>query len=56
MEKEENMKKAKLILLAGLAIAVSLTGCQKKEVKPGDVAGYGRYSGRTGVQGICRQL
>ena len=34
------MKKAKLILLAGLAIAVSLTGCQKKEVKPGDVAGY----------------
>ena len=40
MEKEENMKKAKLILLAGLAIAVSLTGCQKKEVKPGDVAGY----------------
>ena len=25
------MKKAKLILLAGLAIAVSLTGCQKKE-------------------------
>ena len=40
MEKEDNMKKAKLILLAGLAIAVSLTGCQKKEVKPGDVAGY----------------
>ena len=34
------MKKAKLILLAGLAMAVSLTGCQKKEVKPGDVAGY----------------
>ena len=34
MEKEENMKKAKLILLAGLAMAVSLTGCQKKEVKP----------------------
>ena len=34
------MKKTKLILLAGLAMAVSLTGCQKKEVKPGDVAGY----------------
>ena len=34
------MKKAKLIFLAGLAMAVSLTGCQKKEVKPGDVAGY----------------
>ena len=34
------MKKAKLNLLAGLAMAVSLTGCQKKEVKPGDVAGY----------------
>ena len=30
------MKKTKLILLAGLAMAVSLTGCQKKEVKPGD--------------------
>ena len=39
-EKEENMKKTKLILLAGLAMAVSMTGCQKKEVKPGDVAGY----------------
>ena len=25
------MKKAKLIFLAGLAVAVSLTGCQKKE-------------------------
>ena len=34
------MKKTKLILLAGLAMAVSMTGCQKKEVKPGDVAGY----------------
>ena len=32
------MKKAKLILLAGLAIAVSLTGCQEKRSKPGDVA------------------
>ena len=31
------MKKKTLILLAGLAVAVSLTGCQKKEVKPGDV-------------------
>ena len=30
------MKKTKLILLAGLAMAVSLTGCQKKEVKPED--------------------
>ena len=38
------MKKAKLIFLAGLAMAVSLTGCQKKEVKPGDVAGYDAVS------------
>ena len=34
------MKKKTLILLAGLVVAVSLTGCQKKEVKPGDVEGY----------------
>lgn len=34
------MKRTKLLLLAGLLTVVSFTGCQKKEVKPGDVAGY----------------
>ena len=46
VSKEENMKKKTLILLAGLVVAVSLTGCQKKEVKPGDVEGYAMTKAR----------
>ena len=34
------MKRTKILLLAGLLAVCSLTGCQKKEVKPGEVKGY----------------
>lgn len=34
------MRKMKYLLLVGLLIVGSLTGCQKKEVHPGDVKGY----------------
>ena len=34
------MRRIKYLLLAGLLAVGGLTGCQKKEVHPGDVKGY----------------
>lgn len=39
-KKEENMRKTKYLLLVSLIAVGSLTGCQKKEVQPGEVKGY----------------
>lgn len=36
------MRRSVLLLMTGLLAAASLTGCQKKEVKPGTVEGFER--------------